>query len=116
LYDAVGFRSLFFIYTTPFIALLAASFLAPHLVLPGVPMGRPCKAERRQEKLEEAEQGGAFVRALKILAGAPTYMVYIALVLLVAGALGLMDTTLAEHLEVALHVSSFEAGACVCGC
>ncbi len=111
LYDSVGFRPLFFIFTAPFVALLAAACLAPHAILPGVPLGRPPKAERRQEKLDEAEQGGAFVRALKILSTAPTYLAYIALVLLVAGALGLMDTTLAEHLEVALQVTSFQAGA-----
>jgi MFS family permease len=114
LYGAVGFRPLFFIFSAPFLALLALACLAPHIVLPGA-TGRVSKAEAAREAAEEAAEGGSLLRAFRELASTPSYLIYVGLVLLVAGSLGFFDTSLAEHLAVALDVSSFEAG-CVRAC
>lgn len=119
LYGAVGFRPLFLIFTAPFTALFLVGICAPGFALPGEPI-RSLSWRRRKSRDEEedeedteaggGQQGNTLLRALKALAATPSYSVYLCIVLLVAGSLGFFDTALAEHLAVALDVSSFEAG------
>lgn len=113
LYGAVGFRPLLLIFTTPFALLLLLACLAPQLVLPGAATHRDTREEQERELLSAgagSNNGNALLRALRCLVATPSHLIYLALVLLVAGALGFFDTSLAEHLAVALDVSSFQAG------
>lgn len=113
LYGAVGFRPLFFIFTAPFAVLYLFGVLAPQLVLPGATgdaWGRRQNEEGEDRGAEQQQQGNTLLRALRALAATPSYLVYLCLVLLVAGSLGFFDTALAEHLAVALDVTTFEAG------
>lgn len=116
LYGAVGFRPLFFIFTAPFAAILLLACLAPQLVLPGAATHHDSAEEQAREAEAAEGQGNTLLRALRCLTSTPSHIVYLILVLLVAGALGYFDASLAEHLAVALDVSSFQAGACVSTC
>lgn len=69
---------------------------------------QPPTASRRRRKAATLKRTG------KAVMSSPTLPLYILIVLVVAGALGFMDTALSEHLVTALGASTFTAGAC-CG-
>lgn len=65
---------------------------------------RVTTASRRRRKAATLKRTG------QALLSSPTLSLYVLIVLVVAGALGFMDTTLAEHLAAALGASTFTAG------
>ncbi len=68
------------------------------------PGGQPASASRRRRKAATLRRTG------KAVLSSPTLPLYILTVLVVAGALGFMDTALSEHLVTALGASTFTAG------
>jgi MFS family permease len=65
---------------------------------------QPASASRRRRKAATLKRTGRAVLS------SPTLPLYILIVLVVAGALGFMDTALSEHLVTALGASTFTAG------